>query len=45
MRDLRCVLGMHKYVRKQIEDSQFLECQRCGRDKPAHVHKSPMAFG
>jgi hypothetical protein len=34
MRDIRCLIGYHDYVKKQIEDSQYLECRRCGRDAP-----------
>ncbi len=33
MKDVRCALGMHKWIRRQIEDSQFLVCSRCGRDR------------
>ena len=41
MKDLRCALGLHAYVKKQIEDSQYVACRRCGKDKPTHVHQSP----
>lgn len=35
MKDVRCMLGMHKWLKRQIEDSQYLLCTRCGRDRPA----------
>lgn len=35
MKDVRCMLGMHKWQRRQVEDSQYLACVRCGRDRPA----------
>ena len=41
MKDIRCLVGYHDYVKKQIEDSQYLQCRRCGKDKPSHVHQSP----
>ena len=34
VKDIRCMIGYHDYVKKQIEDSQFLECRRCGKDAP-----------
>ena len=34
MKDIRCLLGYHDYVKKQVEDSQYLECRRCGKDAP-----------
>jgi hypothetical protein len=40
MKDLRCILGWHHWVRRQIEDSQYQECSRCGRDRPA-PHRPP----
>ena len=37
MKDIRCRIGWHDYAKKQIEDSQYVECRRCGKDKPARV--------
>ena len=34
MKDIRCLVGYHDYVKKQIEDSQYLECRQCGTDAP-----------
>jgi hypothetical protein len=34
MKDIRCLVGYHDYVKKQIEDSQYLRCRRCGTDDP-----------
>ena len=34
MKDIRCLVGYHDYVKKQIEDSQYLRCRRCGTDAP-----------
>lgn len=44
MKDVRCALGMHKWLRRQIEDSQYLLCARCGRDKPM-VPAGPLGRG
>jgi hypothetical protein len=44
VKDLRCLLGMHTWQKKQIEDSQYLVCRRCGKDRPAAGH-SPTPFG
>ncbi|MGH3112916.1 MAG: hypothetical protein ACRDOP_05560 [Gaiellaceae bacterium] len=30
---MRCMLGMHKWLKRQNEDSQYLLCARCGRDR------------
>lgn len=32
MKDLRCILGMHKWRKHWIEDSQYLTCARCGAE-------------
>ena len=46
MKDIRCVIGWHAWVKKQIEDSQYKHCRRCDKDAPVHVHQSPGAgFG
>jgi hypothetical protein len=31
MKDIRCILGWHKLLKKQVEDSQYFECARCGK--------------
>lgn len=33
VKDLRCMLGMHKWRKRQVEDSQYLACARCGRER------------
>jgi hypothetical protein len=35
MKDVRCLLGWHAWVKRQVEDSQYAECKRCGKDRPA----------
>ncbi|GAB6939135.1 hypothetical protein JCM11754A_26620 [Isoptericola variabilis] len=42
MRDVRCVLGMHQWLRRQNEDSQYLLCARCGRDRPTDGRVPPI---
>ena len=32
MKDIGCLIGYDDYAKKQIEDSQYLECRRCGKD-------------
>jgi hypothetical protein len=34
MKDIRCTLHWHAWVKKQIEDSQYVVCARCGKDGP-----------
>jgi hypothetical protein len=42
VKNLRCLLGMHTWQKKQIEDSQFFQCRRCGRDRPGnHLSANP----
>jgi hypothetical protein len=42
MTDLRCLFGLHKWQKKQIEDSQFFQCSRCGKDHPgSHMSANP----
>jgi hypothetical protein len=43
MKDIRCSLGLHKYVKKQIEDSQYWTCARCGKDGPGGGVTGPIA--
>lgn len=31
MTDIRCHPGWHKRLKNQVEDSQKIECARCGR--------------
>ena len=31
MKDIRCSLGWHKPLKRQVEDSQYYECARCGK--------------
>ena len=32
MKDIRCTLGMHKYVVRHVEDSAYRVCRRCGKE-------------
>jgi hypothetical protein len=41
MKDVRCLIGWHDWVKRQVEDSQYVECRRCGKDKPARLHQMP----
>lgn len=34
MKDIRCAIGWHAWVMRQIEDSQYVQCRRCGKDGP-----------
>jgi hypothetical protein len=32
MRSLRCLFGLHQYVRRETEDGDpYVQCTRCGR--------------
>jgi hypothetical protein len=33
MKDLRCLLGLHKWRKRQIEGSQYLACGRCNKER------------
>jgi hypothetical protein len=33
--DIRCRLGWHAWVKKQVEESQYLECTHCRTDRAA----------
>ena len=35
MKDIRCLLGMHAWKKRHIEDSAYLECRRCGKQTDA----------
>lgn len=34
MTSVRCRIGWHHWVKRQIEDSQYVVCARCGKDGP-----------
>lgn len=34
MKDIRCLIGWHRFERRQVEGSQYVECRRCGLDRP-----------
>lgn len=41
LKDIRCSVGWHTWVKRQIEDSQYVVCVRCGKDGPhGGVHVS-----
>ena len=44
MKDVRCMLGWHAFQRRQVEDSQFMECRRCGQDRPPPGSKSGLTL-
>lgn len=44
MKDVRCVVGRHKWQRRQIEDSRYLACTRCGRERNT-VPTGPLGGG
>lgn len=31
MKDIRCIVGVHAWNKRHVEDSAYLECCRCGR--------------
>jgi Prophage protein (DUF1660) len=37
MKDVRCMLGMHRWAKRQVEDSQYVLCTRCGRDRQTNA--------
>jgi hypothetical protein len=39
MKDVRCLLGIHKWRRRQIEQSQYFACARCSKER------DPASFG
>lgn len=41
MKDVRCLFGLHKWQKKQIEDSQYVTCRRCGKDRTIYVQGMP----
>ena len=43
MKDIRCMVGMHQWQKKQIEDSQYVACARCGKDRT--IYQQGMPFG
>jgi hypothetical protein len=43
MKDIRCTLGLHKWKKQQIENSQFVACQRCGKDRTIYVQGMPFS--
>jgi len=44
MKDLRCLVGFHRWQRRQVEDSQYLVCARCGRERDT-VSSGPLGRG
>lgn len=44
MTDIRCLLGMHAWKKRHIEDTAYLECRRCRKqtDPPT---RGPMGTG
>lgn len=36
MRDVRCLLGRHRWQRRRVEDSVFWECTRCHTDRAGY---------
>lgn len=44
MKDLRCLVGMHRWLRRQVEDSQYFTCGRCGKERNA-TPAGPMGRG
>lgn len=41
MKDIRCAVGLHAWVLRQIEDSQYVTCRRCGKDRHSYVQGMP----
>lgn len=41
MKDVRCMIGAHHWVKRQIENSQYVTCSRCGKDRTIYVHRMP----
>lgn len=41
MKDVRCVIGVHHWVKRQIENSQYVTCSRCGKDRTIYVQGMP----
>jgi hypothetical protein len=44
MKDLRCLLNLHAWKKKHIEDSAYLECSRCGKQTSPPT-RGPMGTG
>ncbi len=41
MKDLRCTVGLHRWMKRHVEDSVYLQCERCGRETDAPT-RGPM---
>jgi len=41
MKDIRCLVGLHHWQKKQIEESQYVACRRCGKDRTTYVQGMP----
>lgn len=42
MKDVRCLIGVHHWVKRQIENSQYVTCSRCGKDRTIYVQGMPL---
>ena len=42
MKDIRCMIGVHKYEIRHVEDSAYRVCRRCGKELASWgVHGPP----
>ena len=33
MKDVRCTVGWHRWQKRYVENSQYVVCTRCGRER------------
>lgn len=45
MTNLRCLLGFHRWERRRNEDSQYLACRRCGKERDTLPPGTPRPGG
>ena len=44
MKDIRCLVGVHAWKKRHVEDSAYIECRRCGQPADAPT-RGPMGTG
>ena len=44
VKDLRCLVGVHSWKKRHVEDSAYIECRRCGKQADAPT-RGPLGTG
>jgi hypothetical protein len=45
MRDVRCIVGLHKWKEFRVDGERFYRCVRCGEDRAEYVRPVPWQPG